>query len=103
MYTNYYNLATACVPDNETSPVLKDVGDSIDFRCLDSSPCHGDSYIFYHNLSTGEIEEVHHGSYKFITSINSLADAGGYCCIKECARNLSLAYECKCHWKITGE
>ena len=78
------------------------VGDKIDLRCTVSSTCPGNKYNFYHfNLSTGEYDDVHHGSYKFNTTINNLADAGEYYCIKECARNISSAD--KCHWNIAGE
>ena len=94
---------TACSSRHSASPVIESIGDSIDFRCLASSPCQGDNYIFYHyNLSSEQFETVHHGSYKFYTTISSLADAGEYYCIQECARNLTSADELKCYWNITG-
>ena len=95
---------TACPSRQSASLEINSIGDSIDFRCLASSPCLGNNYIFYHyNLCTGEFETVHYGSYKFYTNISSLSDAGEYYCIKECARNLTSADELKCYWNITGE
>ena len=98
----YAGNTESCQARKSAVAIARNVGDSIQMRCLANSTCQGTSYLFYHhNLDTGQFELVHQGSHIVTIHINHLDDSGEYYCIKECARNA--ANQHRCYWNVTGK
>ena len=100
-----YNHLGGCQPRDSVESRLKSIGDSTHLRCLDSTACPGmKTYVFFHNNSiNGEPVLVHQGSHEYTFTINTLDDAGKYCCVKKCSEDIVSISDCKCYWNIKGK
>ena len=106
--TNFYYVAiiTGGCQWQSAQLITKKIGDRIHLHCLENSPCHGTTYLFYHKGldSAKPAEMVHNGSYRFVTTIDTMSSAGEYYCIKECAaRNVTTNNDFKCYWNVISK
>ena len=79
-----YLVATS----NNLHPIQRELGELFDFICPEH---HKSKSNFYHYNSTAEqYQLVYNDSYRFQTTIESLDDAGRYCCSKHHGETLPI-------------